>query len=48
MNSLIKVVVRSGLLGEDLDYHVLRAAMVIVFPFFGYQKWFTYEAERLM
>jgi uncharacterized membrane protein YkgB len=48
MNSLIKVVVRSGLLGEDLDYHVLRAAMVIVFLFFGYQKWFAYEAERLI
>jgi uncharacterized membrane protein YkgB len=48
MNSLIKVFARSGLLREDLDYHVLRAAMVIVFLFFGYQKWFAYEAERLI
>ena len=39
--------VRYGLLKEDLDYHVLRAAMVIIFFFFGYQKWWPYEAQRL-
>ncbi len=38
---------RSGLLAEDLDYHVVRASMVILFFFFGYQKWFPYEFERL-
>ena len=27
---------RSGLLAEDLDYHVIRASMVIMFFFFGY------------
>ena len=48
MNSLIKVFARSALLIEDLDYHVLRAAMVTIFLFFGYQKWFAYEAERLI
>jgi uncharacterized membrane protein YkgB len=48
MKSPIEVVARSGLLEEDLDYHLLRAAMVIVFLFFGYQKWFAYEAERLI
>ena len=37
-----------GLLRDDADYHLLRAAMVIIFFFFGYQKWFAYEVERLI
>ena len=37
-----------GLLRQDADYHLLRAAMVLIFFFFGYQKWFAYEAERLV
>ena len=36
-----------GLLRHDADYHLLRTAMVIIFFFFGYQKWFHYEVERL-
>src|SRR5690349_20268532 len=39
---------RSGLLREDLDYHLVRASMVIIFAFFGYQKWFEYEAQGLI
>ena len=39
---------RSGLLTSDLDYHVIRASMVIIFLFFGYQKWFAYEAKVLV
>jgi hypothetical protein len=38
MNSLITLLTKSGLLTEDLDYHVVRASMVIIFLFFGYQK----------
>ena len=37
-----------GLLRQDADYHLLRAAMVIIFFFFGYQKWFAYEVDRLI
>ena len=48
MNTLVKTLDRSGLLANDLDYHLVRAAMVIIFLFFGYQKWFAYEAERLI
>ncbi|MBO0797790.1 MAG: DUF417 family protein [Blastocatellia bacterium] len=33
---------------RDLDYHFIRASMVIVFLFFGYQKWFEYEAQALI
>src|SRR5712671_8004697 len=48
MNSLIKVLIKFGILTEDLDYHLIRASMVIIFFFFGYQKWWAYEAERLI
>jgi uncharacterized membrane protein YkgB len=48
MNWLVKILSKSGLLTEDLDYHLIRASMVIVFLFFGYQKWFEYEAEVLI
>src|SRR5713101_1031614 len=48
MNYLIKVCDRFGLLQSDLDYHVVRASMVLMFLFFGYQKWFKYEAEALI
>ncbi len=48
MNSLIKLLNNSGLMTKDLDYHVVRASMVIIFLFFGYQKWFEYEAQVLI
>lgn len=48
MNSLVTFLAKSRLLKNDLDYHLLRASMVVVFPFFGYQKWFDYEAQGLI
>ena len=48
MNSLINILTKYGLLTKDLDYHLLRASMVIIFLFFGYQKWFEYEAQVLI
>ena len=48
MNLLINVLAKLGLLKEDLDYHVVRASMVIIYFFFGYQKWFAYEAHELI
>ena len=45
---LAKVLIRLGILKKDLDYHLIRASMVIIFFFFGYQKWWAYEAERLI
>ena len=45
---LANVLTRLGLLREDAEYHLLRAAMVIIFFFFGYQKWFAYEVDRLI
>ena len=48
MNSLIKVLARSGLLKGDLDLHLVRVSMVLIFLLFGYQKWFEYEAQTLI
>src|ERR1700694_6228547 len=48
MNLLIKILTKLGLLKKDLDYHVVRASMVIIYFFFGYQKWFEYEAQVLI
>src|SRR5262245_40925175 len=48
MKTLANLLTRSRLLHVDLDYHLLRASMVIIFLFFGYQKWFQYEAEVLI
>jgi uncharacterized membrane protein YkgB len=39
---------KSGLLKDDIDYNIIRAAMVLVFLLFGYQKWFAYEAQVLI
>lgn len=48
MNSLVNLLANSRLVKEDIDYHIIRASMVIVFLFFGYQKWFDYEAQALV
>jgi uncharacterized membrane protein YkgB len=48
MNSVINTLTKSGLLTRELDYHLVRASMVIIFLFFGYQKWFEYEAQVLI
>jgi uncharacterized membrane protein YkgB len=52
MNALIRFLVNVltslGLLKKDLDYHLLRASMVLIFLLFGYQKWFEYEAQLLI
>src|SRR6266852_2475935 len=48
MNTLIKILAKSGLLKGDLDLHLVRAAMVLIFVLFGYQKWFEYEAQTLI
>ena len=45
MNWLINALTKLGLFNEDLDYHPIRASMVLLFLFFGYQKWFEYEAQ---
>jgi uncharacterized membrane protein YkgB len=48
MNSMINMLSKSGLLTKDLDYYLIRVSMVMIFLFFGYQKWFEYEAQVLI
>src|ERR1700758_2233505 len=48
MNFIIRSLIKLGILKKDLDYHLLRALMVIIALFFGYQKWFDYEAQALI
>jgi len=42
------MLVKSGVFLNDFDYHLIRTSMVIIFLFFGYQKWFQYEAQALI
>jgi uncharacterized membrane protein YkgB len=48
MNFIMNCLIKLGILRHDLDYHFIRASMVIIFLFFGYQKWFDYEAQALI
>ncbi len=48
MDAIAKLLGRTGLLKQDLDYHVVRAAMVIIFAWFGYDKWFEAEIRGLL
>ena len=48
MKFVTGVLVKLGILNDDLDYHFVRASMVIIYAFFGYQKSFNYEAQALI
>jgi uncharacterized membrane protein YkgB len=45
MKLVIGILIRLGILKDDIDYHVVRASLVIIFLIFGYQKWFNHEAQ---
>ena len=48
MKSLINALAKSPLLKGNLDLHLVRGSMVLIFLLFGYQKWFEYEAQGLI
>src|SRR5262245_34829735 len=48
MNYLLNLCDRYRFLQNDLDYHLVRASMVLIFLMFGYRKWFEYEAKPLI
>ena len=48
MNFVDRTLVKVGILRDDIDYHFVRAALVIICACFGYQKWFSYEAQALI
>ena len=47
MNWLINILVKVDSLTNDLDYHLVRASLVVIYLFCGYQNWFYYEAQGL-
>ena len=48
MDFMIRILLNLRILKQDFDYHLIRASMVVIFLFFGYQKWFDYEAQALV
>lgn len=48
MNWLINLLSKMRIFKGNLDNHLVRASMVIIYFFFGYQKWFDYEAQGLI
>ena len=51
MNPVVKLLFRRSpvqFFTQDLDYHLIRGSMVLIFVLFGYQKWFEYEAQVLI
>jgi uncharacterized membrane protein YkgB len=47
VDSLIVSLSKLSVLRGDLDRHLIRAAMVFTFYIFGYQKWFSFEAQQI-
>src|SRR5215831_18103558 len=47
MNYLVKILAKSRLLKGDVDLHLVRGSMVLIFLLFGYQKWWEYEVQTL-
>jgi uncharacterized membrane protein YkgB len=48
MNWLINRLAKMRVFQGDVDNHLVRASMVIIYFFFGYQKWFDYEVQGLI
>jgi uncharacterized membrane protein YkgB len=48
MNRLINTMAKLAIFKSDFDYHLTRASMGFIAFFFGYQKWFQYEADALI
>ena len=48
MDRLINALAKLGIFKTDFDYYLIRTSLVIICFFFGYQKWFQYEADALI
>jgi uncharacterized membrane protein YkgB len=47
MDSIVLYLSKTAPLRGALDHHLIRAAMVFTFLIFGYQKWFSFEANQI-
>ena len=45
---LARTMTSLGLMARDLEYHLLRGAMVVIFLFFGFTKWHQYAAQVMI
>ena len=48
MDRFINALAKLDIFKSDFDYYLIRASMVFIAFFFGYQKWFQYEADALI
>src|SRR5499427_6476755 len=48
MKPFMETLIKLGIAKDNLDYHWVRASLIVIFLFFGYQKWFAYEAQALI
>lgn len=48
MNYIVNILGRSILLKRDFDYHLLRASLVIIFAWFGFDKWHESVIKELV
>ena len=48
MDRLISRLPKLIIFKSDFDYYLMRASLVFMAFFFGYQKWFQYEADALI
>lgn len=48
MNLLINRIAKIGVFQGDIDNHLVRASMIVIYFMFSYQKWFDYEAKGLV
>lgn len=47
LNEVFVSLARATPLRGNLDHHLIRAVMVFTFFIFGYQKWFSFEAQQI-
>ena len=47
VNALITNLSKRAPFRGDLDHRLIRSAMVLTFFTFGYQKWFSFEAQQI-
>jgi uncharacterized membrane protein YkgB len=48
VTAFFNLLAKCPLFKGDLELHLVRASMVLIFVLFGYQKWFEYEAQGLI
>jgi hypothetical protein len=48
MKVISDMLIKLGIPKNDLDYHCIRASVVIIYLCYGCQKWFEYDSQALV